>query len=76
MICHGDLQLQKGELAIALFGNLLAYCLNFVQSFFAQVYNNEPKAEYYHLKDVTPILPLVLMEEKQRVWNRVTIEKF
>jgi hypothetical protein len=58
---------KKKELAIAFLGNLPAYCLNFMQSFFAQVYNNEPRAEYYHPKDVIPILPSVLMEEKQRV---------
>jgi hypothetical protein len=67
MICHSNLQLQKRELPIAFFGNVPTYCLNFVQSFFAQVYNNEPRAEYYHQKDVTAILPSVLMEEKQRV---------
>jgi hypothetical protein len=76
MICHEDLQLQQKKLIIAFFGNLLAYCLNFVQSFFAQVYNNEPRAEYYYPKDVSPILPSMLIEEKQRVWNGVTIEKF
>ena len=76
MICHGDLQLQEGELAIAFFGNLPAYCLEFVKSFFDQVYKYEPRAEYYHPKDVTPILPSVFMADKQRVWNRVTDETF
>jgi hypothetical protein len=76
MICHEDLQLKKEELAIAFFGNLPAYCLNFVQSLFAQVYNNEPRAEYYHPKDVKPIFCLVFSEKRQRIWNRVTTQIF
>jgi hypothetical protein len=40
------------------------------------MYNNKPMAEYYHPKDVTPSLPSVLMEEKQRIWNRMIAETF
>jgi hypothetical protein len=76
MICHGDLQLKKGEFAIAFFGNLPIYCLNFMQSFFAHVYNNEPKAEYYHPKDVQPIFSSVFTKERQQIWNRVTAQTF
>jgi hypothetical protein len=76
MIYHGDLQLKKKELAIAFFGNLPVYCLNFIQSFFAQVYNNKPRAEYYHPKDVKPIFSSVFSEERQRIWNRVTAQTF
>jgi hypothetical protein len=76
MICHEDLQLKKGKLAIAFFRNLPAYCLNFVHSFFAQVYNNKPRAEYYHPKDVKPIFWSVFSEERYRIWNRVTAQTF
>jgi hypothetical protein len=66
----------KKRTCYSVFWKPTAYCLNFVKSFFNQLYNNKPKGDYYHPKDVIPILPLVLMEEKQRVWNRITVEKF
>jgi hypothetical protein len=47
-----------------------------MQSFFAQVYNNEPRAEYYHPKDVKPIFFSVFSEERQQIWNRVTAQTF
>jgi hypothetical protein len=72
MICHGDLKVKKGEMAVAFFGNLPAYCLNFVQNFFAQVYNNEPWGDFYHPKDVKPIIASVFSEERQQIWNRMT----
>jgi hypothetical protein len=68
MIFHEDLQLQQGELAIAFFDNLPAYCLEFVKEFYEQFYKFEPKGSYFWPKDVKQaILPTELMDTKQRV---------
>jgi hypothetical protein len=78
MILHGDLQLTAGELAIAYFGNLPAYCLELVVEFYNQLYREEPRAAYYHPRDVKqPILPSVNdMELRQLVWNNMTDKQF
>jgi hypothetical protein len=47
MIMHGDLQIEDPKVAMAHFGNLPGYCVEFVCEFMYQLYHTDPKGDIY-----------------------------
>jgi hypothetical protein len=83
MMVHGDLQVQAPELLLAQFGNLPAWCLQFIMDWISKFTTQRPVGEIYFPSDViTPILiPSVgkarpdLIKLAKQTWREVTGNK-
>jgi hypothetical protein len=66
MIMHSSLQVEDPEVAMAHFGNLPGYCVEFVCGFMYQLYHMDSKGDIYYPKGVkqhmmpNPIIPALL----------------